>query len=70
MAQPPTLGRIGLDHRIRPSVINRERDDGPREPVVHARLLRRDPRDTETMVADVLARTAAAGSELERKSPD
>ena len=32
--------RVGLADRVRPSRHDRERDDGPREPVVHAGLLR------------------------------
>ena len=40
MAQPQTLGRKRLAHRVRPRRDHRLRDDGPREPVVHARLLR------------------------------
>ena len=40
MAQPPAQRRFGLAHRVRPSRHDRQRDDGPREPVVHARLLR------------------------------
>ena len=62
MAQPPTLGRIGLDHRIRPSVTTVSAMMGHANPSFTLACYGRDPRDTETMVADVLARAAAAGS--------
>ncbi len=40
MAQPPAQRRFGLADRVRPRGDDRERDDGPREPGVHPRLLR------------------------------
>ncbi len=40
VAQPPPLGRLDLAHGVRDSGHDRERDDGPRKPVLHARLLR------------------------------
>ena len=54
--------RVGLAYRVRPSRHDRERDDGPANPSFTLACYGRDPRDTETMVADVLARAAAVGT--------
>ena len=63
MAQPPTLGRIGLAHRVRARcpVTTVSAMMGHANPSFTLACYGRDPRDTETMVADVLARAAAAG---------
>ena len=46
LAQPAPLGGLDLAHRVRDSGHDRERDDGSREPVLHARLLRARSRAT------------------------
>ena len=79
-------GRLGLAYRVRPSRHDRERDDGPREPVVHARLLRaRPPRHGDdgrgragtgsggrNLTTTSLSLTAAVkrAADLKQKSPD
>jgi len=60
LAQPAPLGRLDLAHRVRDSGHDCERDDGYANPSFTLACYGRDPRDEQTMIADVLARAAAA----------
>ena len=62
MAQPPTQRGFGLAHRYGLPVTTVSAAMGHANPAFTLKCYGRDPRDTETMVADFLARAAAAGT--------